>query len=114
MRKSKRCCPSLRGSKPATSHHAAWPRGVRNAGCPAEGAGSRYAGRYFRCGSRNAAVRLCADLSPQPHIPPRGRGVFETLDARLKVLEADMLADISDAEVETLLSVFARIEARLQ
>lgn len=56
--------------------------------------------------SDRRAKRLC--------LTPRGRAAFEALDTRLKVLEAEMLADISDAEVETLLSVFARIEARLR
>ena len=43
-----------------------------------------------------------------------GRTAFNALDQRLGMLEAAMLSDITDVEVESLLSVFERIEVRLR
>lgn len=48
------------------------------------------------------------------HLTPAGRSAFAAIDGRLRSLEDEMLGDITDEEIETVTSVFERIDARLR
>lgn len=47
------------------------------------------------------------------HLTPAGRRAVATLRKRLSVIEAELLADLSDAEAGVLLQAFEKIEARI-